>query len=54
MNPQADVKADGGAHRFVFICRLGRVEIDGQSLDADTPTIILLDRDNRVFHTYTP
>lgn len=51
VNPQADVKADWGARRFVFICRLGQVEIDGQAFDADTPAVILVDRDNRVFHT---
>ena len=54
VNPQADIKADGGAHRFIFICRLGQVEIDGQAFDADAPAVILVDRDNLVFHTYTP
>lgn len=37
-----------------FLCRSGQVEIDGQAFDADTPAVILVDRDNRVFHTYTP
>ena len=54
VNPQADIKADGGAHRLIFYCRLGQVEIDGQAFDADTPAVILVDRDNLVFHTYTP
>ena len=49
-NPQAD----GGAHRFISICRLGQVEIDGQAFDADASAVILVDRDNLVFRTYTP
>ena len=33
---------------------LGQLEIDGQAFDADAPAVILVDRDNLVFRTYTP
>ncbi|MDG1874507.1 MAG: hypothetical protein P8J27_11390 [Mariniblastus sp.] len=38
---------------FPFICREGTIQINDQSFDTETPTVILVDSDNKVIHTYS-
>ena len=41
-------------HGFEFICRKGTVQIDGQTLDTGTPTVVLVDTDGGILKIYSP
>lgn len=39
---------------FEFICRKGSVQIDGQTLDTGTPTVVLVDYEGAILKIYSP
>lgn len=41
-------------HGFEFICRKGSVQIDGQTLDTGTPTVVLVDSEGAILKIYSP
>ena len=49
----ADGETECVVHGFPFVCHGRTIEINEQSFDVDTPTVILVGIDDQIMHTYS-
>jgi len=49
----ANGKAACEVHGFPFLCKAGTVEIKEQSLNSNSPAVVLVDADDQILKTYS-